>query len=186
MFPESGMDSWSMVRSMVINAPTIELPQPTGDAISREAVIDIIKRFGYVTVAEMINAVDELPSISPAKYGVEDVTKGVGWVCGGLRKRIVRAGRGYADVTFLDGSDDGVDCEPTFSTASVAAMLNAADTVTFPVGHPRNPKVEPELDWKNLARKVIERVLLDSSFKTSAATLDACKALTAAIEREGK
>lgn len=130
-------------------APTLPQPEPVagaadGDAVSREAVIDIAKRFGYVTIPEMIKAIGDLPSIpaTPALdvVTVEDVVVGIEWMDRekSERHRIVRSAGDWADVAY--GGFLAGDGEHTFSKKAVAAMLNVAETIGWPDSHRRSPK----------------------------------------------
>ena len=161
-------------------APTIELPQPTGDAISREDVLRSLHRVASQTSVDSksrsvmvtaIESVESLPSISP-KYGVEDVQPGIEFKLGQLR---YRTQKGAIVRTSEDGCIDIISM--AFEKLAVAAMLNAADSVTFPVGHPRNPKAEEPQPPTLL--EVVKAFMATSTKKTKH-----YEELKAAIERE--
>ena len=132
--------TWGELAQVIRYAMNTLPPQPEpvadGDAISRSAVIDIAKRFGYVTIPEMIKAISDLPSIPCAQpeaadvVTAEDVVEGMEWFDGTSSYKI--------DKVHPWGSVD-LD-EWVLNIKAVAAMLNVAESIGWPEGHRRNPK----------------------------------------------
>lgn len=131
-----------------------------GDAISRDWIIAklclggvLVQHGGNIQQEEILRLVREAPAISAFQppYTEADVVTGVEWFDGKYHHVL--------DNHTADGEAIFVRYRAgraghSLSKKAVAAMLNAAVSITFPLGHPKNP--EPELtlleEFKELLR----------------------------------
>lgn len=135
------------------NAPTVTQQPADGDAISREAAIAAIRRDQMcyslevnadrqaeqdIRMLENLPCIPSLPVATPAqdvdRVTAEDVVEGMEFRIGDGVTRVQKLGVGWS---MLREDGEELICLPD---AMVAAMLNAAESVTWPEGHPRNPK----------------------------------------------
>jgi len=180
------------------NAPTVTLQPTDGDAISREAAIAAIRRDQMcyslevnadrqaeqdIRMLENLPALPSLPVATPAqdvdRVTAEDVVEGIEWFDGGQKHLL-----GAVDACAACVGNSSF--KRWFSKKAVAAMLNAAESVTWPEGHPRNPK--PKQPTLLEAAKLIIQLDVEASTDRARRALsdlhDAIDREEAAIERE--
>lgn len=133
-------------------APTATLQPADGDAISRETAIAAIRRDQMcyslevnadrqaeqdIRMLENLPALPSLPVATPAqdvdRVTAEDVVEGIEWFDGGQKHLL-----GAVDACAVCVGNSSF--KRWFSKKAVAAMLNVAESVSYPEGHPRNPK----------------------------------------------
>lgn len=155
---------WDALCNYARNAPTITPAPAEGDAISRK---DILSRLGltrsiyrsdqveFREYNDAIRAVLACPAL-PAPTDVvtvEDVVEGVEFMDEHGSTYQVAGAEEFMYVYGTrptDSSGGGIERDPSdrlcLPRMLVAAMLNAAETITWPDGHPRAKKPGPALE----------------------------------------
>jgi hypothetical protein len=177
--------------------PALDVDVP-GDAISRSRAISLVVagtpdglRLADVhcNAEAVVRLLQEIPALPIAPCAqpeavdsvtAEDVVEGIEWFDGKM----------HHDIQQISVSGEVLIGTGTFmrhfSKKAVVAMLNVADEITFPEGHPRNPK--PKTPKEPTLLEVVESILEDLADDDTPVwvTLEQERALRAAIERERK
>ena len=165
----------------VRNAPTL---QPDGDAISRAAVLERIRTISsYMpplgekavkrdALANEIKNLPALPVTAPDVVTAEDVVEGIEWRLDEFEYKCF-----WSTDRWMLASKHSTH-QVAIDKQSVAAMLNVAESVMWPEGHPRNPTKPKPPTLLEAAEMVLAEVPYPEAFH------EIVKELKAAIERE--
>lgn len=177
-------ETLTTMKHRIKNAPTITA-EGDGDAISRSAAINAIRSLPVRSSSPISQALDEirnLPSIPVAPAEVvtaEDVCAGIVFDDGQFNHRVATV----QDAVSRLVERDGEDVLPRWvATSTVAAMLNAAESITWPPNHRLAKPEEPTL--LELAKEYVG--LYDMDTKRGLELIELMKAAIKRAEAEGE